>query len=90
VRIKILDTSGIDTLYNTVLAQQRNEVEKEISMMTRRKQYEHTMPWQPSAATCAAAMCDVVCSLGLTSSATDIFGGRLGQETPINRRHTKH
>jgi hypothetical protein len=53
-------------------------------MMTNRKQYEHSMPWQPS-----AAMDAVVCSLGLTSSETDYFGGRLGQETPINRRQFK-
>ena len=42
------------------------------------------MPWQPS-----AAMYAVVCSLGLTSSATDYFGGRLGLETAINRRNIR-
>jgi len=57
---------------------------REISMMTSRKQYEQSMPWQPS-----AAMKSVVCSLGQTSSTTDYFGGRLGDETPINRRHIK-
>jgi len=57
--------------------------EREISMMTR-KQYEQSMPWQPS-----AAMKSVVCSLGQTLSATDYFGGRLGKETSINRRHIK-
>ena len=53
-------------------------------MMTSRKHYEHSMPWQPS-----AAMDAVICSLGVTSSATDYFGGKLSQETVINRRQIK-
>jgi hypothetical protein len=59
-------------------------MKEKTSMMTSRKQYEHTMSWQPS-----AAMDAVVCSLGLTSSAIDYFGGKLGQETVINRRQIK-
>jgi hypothetical protein len=58
--------------------------ERENSMMTSRKQYEQSMAWQPS-----AAMRAVVCSLDQTSSSLDYFGGRLGNETPINRRHIK-
>lgn len=54
------------------------------SMMMSRKHNEQSMPWQP-----CAAMYTVVCALGLTSSATDNFGGRLGQESPINRRNKK-
>jgi len=53
-------------------------------MMMSRKHNEHTMPWQPS-----AAMYAVVCSSGLTSSALDYFGGRLEQESAINRRNIK-
>jgi len=59
-------------------------------MMMSRKQYEQAMPWQPRTAMCGAAMHDVVCSLGLTSSASDYFGGRLEQETLINRRNHKY
>jgi hypothetical protein len=58
--------------------------EEKNSMMTSRKQFEQSMPWQPS-----AAMFAIVCSLVQTSSATDYRGGRLGKETPINRRHIK-
>jgi hypothetical protein len=59
-------------------------VKEKISMMTIRKHNEQPMPWQPS-----AAMYAVVCSFGLNPSETDYFGGSLGQETPINRRHIK-
>jgi hypothetical protein len=72
-------------LYTEQFARERDvNNERETSMMTSRKQYEQSMPWQPS-----AAMFAVVCSLGQTSSATDYRGGRLGIETPINRRHIK-
>jgi len=54
-------------------------------MLTTRTYKEHSMKWQPS-----AAMCAVVCSLGLTLSAINTFGGRLGQEASINSRKTKH
>jgi hypothetical protein len=52
-------------------------------MMTTYK--EHSMKWLPR-----AAMCVVVCSLGLNLSAINMFGGRLGQETSIDSRITKH
>jgi hypothetical protein len=82
---KFLDRRAIDTLYKATRAY-RSRIVRQVktSMMMSRKHNEHSMPWQPS-----AAMCVVVCSLGLTSSATDDFGGRLEQETPINRRHNK-
>jgi hypothetical protein len=72
-------------LYTEQFARERDmNNERETSMMTSRKQFEQSMPWQPS-----AAMFGVVCSLGQTSSTSDYRGGRLGKETPINRRHIK-
>ncbi len=62
-------------------------MKEKTSMMMSRKHYEQSMPWQPTAAICGAAA--IVCSLGLTSSAIDYFGGRLDPETVINRRHIK-
>jgi hypothetical protein len=56
-----------------------------ISMMTIRKHNEQTMRWQPCAAIYA-----VVCSLGLTASATDDFGGRPEQGIFENRRNSRH
>lgn len=53
-------------------------------MLKSRTYKEHTMKWQP-----CAAMYAVVCSLGLSLSATNIFGGRLGQETSIDSRNIK-
>jgi len=53
-------------------------------MMTGRMNKEHSMKWQP-----CAAMYPVVCSLGLTLSAANIFGGLLGQETSIDSRRIK-
>jgi hypothetical protein len=64
-------------------------LKEKISMMTTRKHYEQSMPWQPTAAISAAAMYAIVCSLGLTSSAIDYFGGNLKPEAVINRRHSK-
>jgi hypothetical protein len=55
------------------------------SMLTTRISREHPMKWQPS-----AAMYVVVCSLGLTMSAINKFGGRLGQEASIDIRKTKY
>jgi hypothetical protein len=63
-------------------------LKEKTSMMTSRKQYEQSMPWQPTAM-CGAAMYAVVCSFGTTSSALDYFGGKLRPETVINRRHIK-
>jgi len=63
---------------------QSRKMRDETSMLTIRTYKEHSTKWQPR-----AAMYPVVCSLGLTSSATNIFGGRLGQETSIDSRHIK-
>jgi len=80
-----LDTITIDTLYKTVRAMdQSRSVRKKLSMLTSRTHKEHSTKWQP-----CAAMNAVVCSLGLTLSATNIFGGRLGQETSIDSRQYK-
>ncbi len=58
-------------------------------MLTSRTYKEPIDKWQPS-----AAMYAVVCSLGLSlasvSSGTNIFGGRLGQDTSIDSRHIRH
>jgi len=53
-------------------------------MLTLRTYKEHSLDWQPS-----AAMYLVVCSLGLTTSTTKYFVGRLGQPKSINNRQTK-
>jgi hypothetical protein len=57
-------------------------------MMTSRTYKEHSTKWQP-----CAAMYAVVCSLGLSlasvSLGTNIFAGRLGQETSLDSRHIK-
>ena len=58
--------------------------EEQTSMLMSRINKEHSMKWQP-----CAAMYPVVCSLGLTLSATNIFGGRLGQETSIDSRRIR-
>jgi hypothetical protein len=60
-------------------------VKENISMMTTRTYKEHSTKWQPS-----AAMYVVVCSLGLTPSATNIFGGNLGQEMARDSRYIRH
>ena len=60
-------------------------VEENNSMLTSRTYKEHSTKWQPG-----AAIYTVVCSLGLTSSATNVFGGRLGQTTSIDSRHIRH
>jgi len=54
-------------------------------MLMSRTYKEHSMKWQP-----CAAMYAVVCSLGLTLSANNIFGRRLGQETSIDSRNIRH
>jgi hypothetical protein len=58
-------------------------------MMTTRTYKQQSTKWQP-----CAAMHAVVCSLGLSlasvSLRTNIFGGRLGQETSIDSRHIRH
>jgi len=56
-------------------------VRKKIPMLTSRTNHKQTTKWQP-----CAAMYGPVVSLVLTLSATDIFGGRLGQETSIDSR----
>ena len=53
-------------------------------MMTSRTYKEQPTKWQR-----CAAMYEIVCSLGLTSSALNMFGGRLGQETSIDSRHIR-
>jgi hypothetical protein len=50
-------------------------------MLISRTYKEHTMKWQPRAATNRC-----VVSLGLTLSASNIFGGRLVQKTSIDSR----
>jgi hypothetical protein len=76
---------AIDTLYKTVRAIiVSRTVRKKISMLRSRTHKEHSMKWQP-----CAAMNRCVVSLGLTLSATNIFGGRLGQETSIDSRQYK-
>lgn len=54
-------------------------------MLTTRTYNEHPMKWQPR-----AAMYEIVCSLGLTLSAVNTIGGRLGQETSIDSRQFRH
>ena len=84
-RRKDLDTIAIDPLYKRVRAMdQSRTARKKLSMLKSRTYKEHTMKWQP-----CAAMYTVVCSLGLTLSATNSFGGRLGQETSIDSRNIK-
>jgi len=63
---------------------QSRTARKKLSMMTSRTYQKHSMKWQP-----VAVMHAVVCSLGLTLSATNIFGGRLGQEASIDSRNIK-
>ena len=82
---KVLDSIAIDNLYKQVRAMSDSRTtRKKTSMMTGRINKEHSMKWQPS-----AAMYRVVCSLGLTLSAANIFGGLLGQETSIDSRRIK-
>ena len=54
-------------------------------MMTTRTYKEHSMKWQP-----CAAMYVVVYSIGLTLSAPNTFGGKLGQEASIDSRNLRH
>ena len=81
---KVLDRISGPTLYKTDCANDKLRVEENNSMLMSWAYKEHSTKWQPS-----AAIYTVVCSLGLILSATDYFGGSLGQETPINRRHIK-
>ncbi len=53
-------------------------------MMTNWTFNEQTAKRQP-----CAVMYPVVCALGLSLSATNIFGSRLGQETSIDSRHIR-
>lgn len=46
---------------------------------------EQSTKWQPCAATYS-----VVGALGMSLSALNIFGGRLGQEASIDNRKTTH
>ena len=82
---KDLDTIAIDTLYKTVRAMdQSRTVRTKISMLMSRTHREDSTKWQPCAATYGS-----VVSLGLTLSATNIFGGKLGRETSIDSRQYK-
>jgi hypothetical protein len=60
-------------------------MKENIPMMMTRTYKEHSKIWQPS-----AAIYVVVCSLGQTLSATNIFGGKLGQEMPRDSRYIRH
>jgi hypothetical protein len=55
-------------------------------MMTSRTYKEHSTKWQPR-----AGMYPVVCALGLglSLSAINVFGDRLGQETSIDSRRIR-
>src|SRR5438132_14159669 len=86
---KLLDTIVIDTLYKRVRAMIASRtVRKKLSMMTSRRNKQHSTKWQP-----CAAMYVVVCALGLSSASvslrTNIFGGRLGQEASIDSRRIR-
>jgi hypothetical protein len=82
---KDLDTIAIDTLYKRVRATiALRTARKKLSMMTSRTYQKHSTKWQP-----CAAMNAVVCALGLSLSATNIFGGSLGQEASIDSRRIR-
>ena len=86
---KVLDTIAIDTLYKRVRAISGSRtVRKKLSMMTSRTHQKPVDKWHPR-----AAMNAVVCALGLSSASvslrTNIFGGRLGQETSIDSRRIR-
>src|SRR5436190_22221409 len=88
-RRKDLDTIAIDTLYKRARAiTVSRTARKKLSMMTSRTNKQPVDKWQP-----CAAMNAVVCALGLSSTSvslrTNIFGGRLGQETSIDSRHIR-
>lgn len=53
-------------------------------MLMGRTYRKDTTDWQPSGARYGG-----VCALGLSSATVDMFSGRLGQETSINRRKIK-
>jgi len=53
-------------------------------MLMSRKHNEHPTKWQPR-----AAMYMVVCSIGLSLSATNNFGGRLEGRTSIDSRQIR-
>jgi len=78
---KVLDSFTIDTLYKPVRAMNVRGFEEEDSMMTSRTYPKPSTKWQP-----CAAMCPLVCALGLTLTAASRFGGRLGQVRSINSR----
>jgi hypothetical protein len=59
--------------------------EERLSMLTSWTYKEHT-PKQPA----YAGMGGVCLRVGLSLSSVNIFGGRLGQETSIDSRHTRH
>ena len=59
--------------------------EDQISMLMTRTYKEHSMKWRP-----CGAMYRVVCSLGLPSSAPNIFGSRLEQRPSIDSPNSRH
>jgi len=82
---KVLDRIAVPVLYKEGCALTRvAHCEERLSMMTSRTYQKHSTKWQP-----CAAMYTVVCSSGLTLSATNIFGGRLGQEASIDSRRIR-
>jgi len=80
----VLDRNAGPVLYKATCAHEAQR-EGNISMLTTRTYKQHPTKWQP-----CAAMYPVVCSLGLTLSAIDTFGGRLGQERSIDSRNLRH
>jgi hypothetical protein len=79
---KDLDTIAIHTLYKTARAIAVARSVRKNLMLKLRTHKEHSMKWQP-----CAALYSVVCSLGVTSSAINTFGGRPGQETSDSRQY---
>ena len=82
---KILDKISRLVLYREFAQARRDAHAKEkLSMLTSWIYKEHSTKWQPR-----GAMRGVVCALGLSLSAVNNFGGRLGQETSIDSRHIR-
>jgi len=58
-------------------------------MLTSRTDKERVSKWQLGAAMYQAVYASAL-SLASVSLGTNIFGGRLGQEMPIDSRHIRH
>ena len=81
---KLLDRTTGPVLYKAACAYEA-QCEGNTSMLNTRTYKQHPTKWQP-----CAAMYPVVCSLGLTLSAINTLGGRLGQEQSIDSRNLRH